>query len=165
MRVDLVQNYPIARRGIGRGYHSNGVNSSNQVQSMTRSNFVQLTFTGKNMWQVASITPENSGLGLPEASQGGEGVVGYELPTSLRKHEKVNVKMPNGEKVEKNVDARSFMTFWEYNNPKGGYKFLIHKGIPSSELNATKANDTMPAKYFYSAELGEDIESVEKRIM
>lgn len=163
MRVDLVQNYPIARRGIERGYHSNGVNSSNQVQSMTRSNFVQLTFTGKNMWQVASITPENSGLGLPEASQGGEGVVGYELPTSLRKHEKVNVKMPNGEKVEKNVDARSFMTFWEYNNPKGGYKFLIHKGIPSSELNATKANDTMPAKYFYSAELGEDIESVAKK--
>lgn len=58
MRVDLVQNYPIARRGIGRGYHSNGVNSSNQVQSMTRSNFVQLTFTGKICGKLLQLLPK-----------------------------------------------------------------------------------------------------------
>lgn len=156
MRVNSIQNYSMVGQ---RGVYSNSVQNKQQSMPVRKSNIVQLTFTGKNMWQVASITPENNGLGLPEASQGGEGVVGYELPASLRKHEKVQVKLADGKVEAKPVDARSFMTFWEHNNPKGGYKFLIHKGIPKSELK-----DTMPASAFYSADLGEDIESVAKKL-
>lgn len=175
MRVNSVQfNYPSS--GIRRREsNSNGKISTTQlasVNSMSRTNkIVQLSFTGKNIWQVASITPENNGLGLPETSQGGEGVVGYELPESLKKHEKVKVKMSDGTVKETPVDARSFMPFWEHNNPKGGYKFLIHKGIKREQLAPPKVidknnqplYDSMPAKMFYSADLGEDIESVAKK--
>ena len=95
------------------GISSNGVSSVTSPNSSAKSKMVLLSFTGKNMRQLASFTPENNGLGLPEAAQGGEGCVGYEAPESLRLHE--------------DIDARSFMPFWEHNNPKGGYKFLIHR--------------------------------------
>ncbi len=104
-------------------------------------NIVQISFAGKNINQIASLTPENNGLGLAETSQGGEGVVAFEAPESLIKHE--------------SKDVRSFMPFWEHNNPKGGYKFLIHKG---------QLKDTMPDKLFYSANVGEDIESVARKL-
>lgn len=112
-----------------------------------------LAFTGgiKNVSQVASLTPENQGLGLAEAKQGGEGVVGLELPASLKKHE--------------NIDARSFMPIWNYNNQKGGYKFLIHpeKDYPNWGKDGI-APAKMPAANFYSADYGETIEQVAKKL-
>ncbi len=173
MRVNLVQGYPVVantRRDIRTNLSSSDKNVQNVAQT---SKMVRISFTGadKNIWQVASITPENNGLGLPEAAQGGEGVVGSELPTSLRKHEKIKVKLANGDVVEKAVDARSFMPFWEYNNPKGGFKFLIHKGLKLEDLRPPKVvdkehpaiYDTFPAKNFYSADIGETIEDVAKK--
>ncbi|MBR1425130.1 hypothetical protein IJ579_06165 [bacterium] len=101
-----------------------------------------VNFTGnRNVNQIASLTPENNGLGLPETSQGGEGVVAFEAPESMIKHE--------------GKDVRSFMPFWEHDNPKGGYKFLIHRG---------KLEEMMPANLFYSANPGEDIEAVAKKL-
>ncbi len=163
MRVSLVQNYPSTvydRRGL-----NNGVKNSQQnyTAPLNTSRIVQLSFTGKNMWQLASITPENNGLGLPEAAQGGEGVVGFELPASLRKHEKVKITLPDGRVEEKSVDARSFMPFWEHNNSKGGYKFLIHKEADFPGGIASLP-DEIPAKHFYSAQVGEDLETVAKKL-
>lgn len=171
MRINSVQGYSIARNS--RRDLNTGVQVRNSAYStgINTPKMVRISFTGMNMEQVASITPENNGLGLPEAAQGGEGVVGFELPESLKKHEIVKIKQADGSFIEKKVDARSFMPFWEHNNPKGGYKFLIHKGIKRSELRppevVDKAHpakyDTMPANMFYSANLGEDIETVAKR--
>ena len=158
MRVNLVQSYS-AVNNLNRG-NSINVKKDSQISKTHHNPLVKLTFTGSdmNMWQLASITPENNGLGLPEAAQGGEGVVGYELPESLNKHEKVKVKLPSGNIEEKSVDARNFMPFWEHNNPKGGFKFLLHKGMSAAELP-----DEMPASQFYSANLGEDLETVAKK--
>lgn len=171
MRVNSVQGYSIARnsrRDLGTGTR---VSNNSYSTQFAVPKLVRISFTGMHMDQVASITPENNGLGLPEAAQGGEGVVGFELPESLKKHEKVKIKQADGTFIEKPVDARSFMPFWEHNNPKGGYKFLIHKGIKREELRPPKVvdkthpakYDTMPAQMFYSANLGEDIEAVAKR--
>ncbi len=148
MRVNSLQVYGVAPRGLQKpSCDARGFSSAN-VQS---SGLCHLTFLGgaKNLKQLASLTPENTGLGLPEASLGGEGVVGFEMPASFRKHE--------------GVDARSFMPFWEYDNPKGGYKFLIHR--KSDYPNGVKdLPDVMPAKAFYSAEVGETLETVAKKL-
>lgn len=106
-----------------------------------------LSFTG-NMWQFASLTPENNGLGLSEAAAGGEGVVGRELPASMNNHLVVEGKK---------ADARSFMPIWQYNNPNGGHRFLLHKGIKTENLP-----DTMPDKLFITAAPGQDIHDVAK---
>ena len=134
------------------------VTSSRKVSRVTsngsasNSKMVLLSFTGKNMRQIASFTPENNGLGLPEAAQGGEGCVGFEAPESLRMHE--------------SMDARSFMPFWEHNNPKGGYKFMIHRraDFPDGFDAMKEGCDTMPASAFYSADLGEDKSAVAKKL-
>ena len=118
------------------------------------SNAAKITFTGDgiNLNQLASITMENMGLGLPEAYQGGEGNVGYEMIKSFREHEK--------------IDARSFMPFWEHDNQKGGFKFLIHReaDFPNGFDASIKANGFMPAENFYSAELGETLEDVAQKL-
>lgn len=110
-----------------------------------------ITFTGgaKNINQIASLTPENNGLGLPEAAQGGEGCVGYELTASLRHHE--------------GKDVRSFMPYWEYNNPKGGHVFLIHthEEFPNGIDSLPKE---MPVRAFYHANPGESLEDVAKKM-
>ena len=146
MRVNSVQTYAFSQSRV-----KSASNGSVVRAPQSSSNVVQLIFTGgaKNLKQLASITPENNGLGLPEASQGGEGVVGYEMPASFRKHE--------------GVDARSFMPFWEYDNPKGGYKFVIHRESEYPK-GAAGLPDTMPAKAFYSAEPGETLEVVAKKL-
>ena len=56
------------------------------------------------------------------------------------------------------------MPFWEHNNPKGGYKFLIHRksDFPDGFNAMQKGCDTMPASAFYSADLGEDLSAVAK---
>lgn len=147
MRVDLVQNYPVVSKSSSGTIYGRAVRSSGN--KIPNSNFVQINFTGsKNMNQIAFITPENNALGLPEAAQGGEGVVAMEAPDSLRKYEK--------------MDVRSFMPFWEYNNPKGGYKFLIHKEA-DFPVGSTLP-DTMPAKYFYSAKVGETLQTVASKL-
>ena len=145
MRVQSVQSYALTNSKV-QSSSSVGVSKA----PMATSNVVQLVFTGgaKNLKQLASITPENTGLGLPEASLGGEGVVGYEMPASFRKHE--------------GVDARSFMPFWNYDNPKGGYKFIIHREADYPE-GVKGLPDTMPAKAFYSADPGETLETVARK--
>lgn len=146
MRVESVSSY---HRG-----NSSRVNTEHGVGNVlknTRLNDVKtISFGGKNIWQIITYTPENNGLGLSETSQGGEGTVGFELTASLRKHEKVEGR---------EVDIRNVMPYWEHNNPNGGYKFLRHDGITRSALP-----DSMPASSFISANLGENIEDVAKRL-
>lgn len=146
MRVNSIQTYAFTQSRV-----QSASNGSVSRAPQSTSNVVQLVFTGgaKNLKQLASITPENNGLGLPEAAQGGEGVVGYEMPASFRKHE--------------GVDARSFMPFWEYDNPKGGYKFVIHREADYPK-GVAGLPDTMPAKAFYSAEPGETLEMVARKL-
>lgn len=144
MRVNSVRPYTFSQQKV-----QNSLGSSLSVSSSN--NVVQLVFTGggKNLNQLASITPENKALGLPEADLGGEGVVGMELPASLRKHE--------------GVDARSFMPFWEYDNPEGGFKFLIHKKAEYPN-GCVGLPDFMPENAFYSAKQGETLEMVAKKL-
>ncbi len=163
MRVNSVtgvqsrnSNYRVQKRGV----NSSAVVGSNLSPSVGTANsgvvsrLAHISFTGDgiNLNQLASVTMENMGLGLPEAYQGGEGNVGYEMIKSFRDHE--------------NVDARSFMPFWEHDNPKGGFKFLIHKlaDYPDGFDASLKENKTMPAKAFYSAELGETLEDVAAKL-
>ena len=142
MRVDSVSNRKIATYRYGYPYNRNLTTSVDNVKL--------ISFSGKNMWQIMSFTPENKGLGLPETSQGGEGDVGFELIASLRKHEKVEGK---------SVDARSIMPYWNYNNPKGGFKFLWHPNIKRNELP-----DTIPANRFIEGERGEELQDVARRL-
>jgi len=144
MRVEFLRN------DLGNRTVQKRENNQSAIRRRTGAN---LAFTGgiKNVLQVASLTPENQGLGLAEAKQGGEGVVGLELPASLRAHEK--------------IDARSFMPIWNYNNAKGGYKFLIHKHTEYPDWGKDKAApDMMPASSFYSADYGETIEQVAAKL-
>jgi hypothetical protein len=144
MRVGIVSDFTVVRNNTTQ---NKKVKSNNQVL-VNVPNVVAFTSREKNMRQLASFTPENNGLGLPEAAQGGEGCVGYEAVDSLRKHE--------------NIDARSFMPFWEHNNPKGGYKFLIHreKDFPNG---VSSLPNEMPASAFYSANVGETLETVAQK--
>lgn len=106
--------------------------------------FSVITFTGnpeKNMNQIASLCFENKGTGLAEDSQGGMGVVTMEGPLSMNKYE--------------GMDARSFIPFHEYNNPNGGYKFLITKHI---ELVDGKLPLEIESKWFRSAAPGVTLE-------
>ena len=125
---------------------------SNSSAVSANSKLYQVSFTGEGIHlnQVASVTMENMGLGLPEAYQGGEGNVGFEMIKSFRDKE--------------NIDARSFMPFWEHDNPKGGYKFLIHTEADYPNGFDAKAHGRMPVKAFYSAELGETLEDVAKKL-
>ena len=148
MRVNYIDSgYTLNNVNVGLKPHKQKTKIT--ASAVPNSKMVKLTFTGKNMKQLASFTPENNGLGLAEASQGGEGCVGYEVVASMRKHE--------------DIDARSFMPFWEYNNPEGGYKFLIHRKADFPD-GVSKLPDEIPAKFFYSAKIGEDLEAVSKKL-
>lgn len=117
-----------------------------------------ITFTGgnKNMNQVLSLPYENKATGLPEDYQGGLGVVTAEAPASFRKNE--------------GLDVRSIMPFHEYNNPKGGFKFLHLKGLPYvEETNADGKKikkytyaDKVEARWFLSGEPGQTLEEFAK---
>ncbi len=141
MRVGIVSSTGI----VNQRRQQLGLNRVTAPQSVS-----SISFLGgvKNLNQILSLTPENKDLGLPEASQGGEGVVGAELPASLRRHEK--------------VDCRSCMPFWEYDNPKGGFKFLRHR-LSQYPNGASGLPDMMPATEFYSANVGETLEMVAEK--
>ena len=85
--------------------------------SVAKQGFACITFTGsdRNVNQVLSAAYENKGTGLREDSQGGMGVVTYEAPKSLIERE--------------NMDVRSVMPFHEFNNPKGGVKYINVKKV------------------------------------
>ncbi len=103
-----------------------------------------ITFTGnteKNMNQIASLCFENKATGLAEDYQGGMGVVTMEGPLSMNKYE--------------GMDVRSFIPFHEYDNPNGGYKFLITKHV---ELVDGRLPDEIEAKWFRSAAPGVTLE-------
>ena len=109
-----------------------------------------ITFTGdttKNMSQIASLCFENKGTGLAEDSQGGMGVVTMEGPASMNKHE--------------GMDSRSFIPFHEYNNPKGGYRFIQTKNI---ELVDGRLPQEIEAKYFISANPGQSREDLARAL-
>lgn len=112
------------------------------------SGIAYITFTGnpeKNVNQVASLAFENRATGLAEDFQGGMGVVTDEAPASLRKHE--------------GLDVRSFSPFHEYNNARGGYKFLLTKHIP---LVDGKLPAEIEARWFLSAAPGQSKEEFAK---
>ena len=115
-----------------------------------------VTFTGegKNVHQILSLAYENKATGLGEDSQGGLGVVTAEAPESFRKHE--------------GLDVRTIMPFHEYNNPKGGLKFLYIKDVKQVKdetnpqtgeiIQTVKLPDEIEAKWFMSAEPGQTLE-------
>ena len=119
-------------------------------QPNIRNNVYPISFGHRNIHQIAEFTPECTGTGLPEMAQGGEGVVGFELGESLNKYEKV---------CGKAVDDRKFFPIWNYSNPKGGHKFLIHKGVKTEDLP-----DTMPANAFVSGEVGQTKEDIARNL-
>lgn len=131
----------------GSVHYSNGNRLKNQT---FKNNVYPIYFGHRNIHQIAEFTPECTGTGLPEMAQGGEGVVGFELGESLNKYEKVNGRA---------VDDRKFFPIWNHANPKGGHKFLIHKGIKTEDLP-----DVMPANAFISGEIGQTKEDVARNL-
>ncbi len=162
MQVSRVQSSPLVYSAKSRV----NMGTKSLAAPVKSPSMVHLAFTGggKNLGQVASLTPENNGLGLPEAAQGGEGVVGKEIAASMRNEVYKTVKKADGTIENVNYDVRSFMPFWNYNNPEGGFKFLIHtkKDFPNG-FNAME-HKTMPANKFYSAKPGETLEVVAKKL-
>lgn len=108
-----------------------------------------ITFTGntdRNVNQVLSLAYENKGTGLPEDFQGGMGVVTFEAPQSMIKHE--------------NIDVRSIMPFHEYNNPNGGLRYVNIGKL--KEKFGGKLPDRLPVTSFVPAMPGTTVEDVAK---
>lgn len=143
MQVSSINGY---NAGLKKTFGSVYNNKNTKSMSSNAVNVYQISFGHRNIHQIAEFTPECTGNGLPEMSQGGEGVVGFELGESLNKYEKVGGKA---------VDDRKFFPIWNFNNSKGGHKFLIHKGIKTADLP-----DTMEAKFFISGEIGQTKEDI-----
>ena len=120
MQIYSINGYDSCLKGTTFNLHT-----QNTKSVPTKNNVFQISFGHRNIHQIAEFTPECTGTGLPEMAQGGEGVVGFELGESLNKYEKVNGKP---------VDDRKFFPIWNHSNPKGGHKFLIHKGIKNEDL-------------------------------
>ncbi len=136
----------------GKNFEQNiYLNNPQDIVSLSKTNPCQhiskITFTGagRNVNQIASLAFENMGVGLPEDYQGGLGVVTYEGPKSMIENE--------------NLDIRNIAPFHEYNNPKGGYKFLYTKNI---ELVEGKLPEQIEARHFISAAPGQSIEEFAK---
>ncbi len=119
-----------------------------------------ITFTGgdKNIKQILSLPFENKATGLAEDSQGGLGVVTAEAPASFRKHE--------------GLDVRSIMPFHQYNNPKGGFKFLLIRDIKQTLKEKTPEGEVVErivlpkeieARWFLSGEPGQTLEEFAKQ--
>lgn len=124
--------------------------SIHNSQSLSQPRLHTIAFGHRYTHQVAEFTPECKGTGLPEMAIGGEGVVGYELGESLNKYESVRGKK---------VDDRRFMPIWNHNNPNGGHKFLLHKGIKTEDLP-----ETMHDSHFMSGHIGDTKEDIAKAL-
>ena len=120
MRVEAIRLGNVYRANSSRKKYGQNIKNNYVIEADTVSfkpRLAMLTFTGidRNVKQIASFAYENNGTGLAEDAQGGLGVVTYEAPQSLINKE--------------GLDVRSFMPAHEYNNSKGGYKFLFTKDI------------------------------------
>ncbi len=149
MRVEAIMPANIHRVHQSRKHYGQKVRT-NSIQADTVSfkpQFSMITFTGggRNINQIASFAYENKGTGLSEDSQGGLGVVTYEAPQSLIKHEK--------------LDVRSFMPAHEYNNPKGGYVFLWTKDLRDEN---GKLPEQIAANRFLHADPGVNLDEFAK---
>lgn len=120
------------------------------LNNSSKANLHVISFGDRYVHQIAEFTPECTGNGLPEMSLGGEGVVGFELGESLNKHELIKGQ---------HVDDRRFMPMWNYQNPRGGHKFLIHRGVKTENLP-----DTMPANMFVSGRVGQTKEDMARAL-
>ncbi len=132
-----MQVHPIGltQRSKQKNYYKNAISNNSY-------HFVPITFTGnKNLQQVLSLAFENKGTGLAEDFQGGMGVVTFEAPQSLIEHE--------------GLDVRNVSPIHNYNNHKGGYKFVWTKNL---ELTDGKLPNEIPTKYFLSANPGQTLE-------
>ena len=118
--------------------------------SVAKQGFACITFTGsdRNVNQVLSAAYENKGTGLREDSQGGMGVVTYEAPKSLIERE--------------NMDVRSVMPFHEFNNPKGGVKYINVKKV--KEAYGGKLPEAIAAKWFVEAAPFQSVEDLAKAL-
>lgn len=147
MRVNSVENYGFTNQ---KSAVINRADNSAVIMTHSKLKAYPINFGSRYIHQVAEFTPECTGNGLPEMSQGGEGVVGFELGESLIKHEKV---------AGRAIDDRRFMPIWNFNNANGGHKFLIHKGVRVEDLP-----DKMPAKMFVSGRIGQTKEEMAKAL-
>ena len=145
MQIYSINGYDSGLKGTAFASHANKIKT---IQP--KNNVHQISFGHRNIHQIAEFTPECTGTGLPEMAQGGEGVVGFELGESLNKYEKIKGK---------SVDDRKFFPIWNHANPKGGHKFLIHRGIKTEDLP-----DTMPANAFISGEIGQTKEDIARNL-
>ncbi len=147
MRVNSVSNYGFTNQKYSVSNDSAVNNTAVKSRGM---NVYQINFGSRYIHQVAEFTPECTGTGLPEMALGGEGVVGFELGESLIKNEKV---------AGQAIDDRRFMPIWNFNNPNGGHKFLVHKGVKVEDLP-----EKMPANMFVSGKVGQTKEEMAKAL-
>lgn len=147
MRISLDNNFNLNRVHVNQGFKKNNIQNLN---NSPKANLHVISFGNRYVHQIAEFTPECTGNGLPEMAQGGEGVVGFELGESLNRHEMI---------MGQHVDDRRFMPIWNFNNPHGGHKFLIHKGIKTEDLP-----DTMRANLFVSGRIGQTKEDLARAL-
>ena len=168
MRISPIQSYQTALAGSENNRKSTSNITANQYgnsynpaaynvapppiffgnKSLKTHGISYITFTGgsKNINQILSLPYENKATGLPEDYQGGLGVVTAEAPESFRKNE--------------GLDVRSIMPFHEYNNPKGGYKFVYLKDVKRTKDG--KLPEQIEAKWFLSGDPGQTLEEFAK---
>ena len=118
--------------------------------SVAKQGFACISFTGsdRNINQVLSLAYENKGTGLPEDFQGGMGVVTYEAPQSLIKHE--------------GMDVRSIMPFHEYGNANGGVRYVNIRKI--KEEHGGQLPDRIEDKHFISTTPWQSIEEIAENL-
>lgn len=150
IQANNVKSSTLSNHSVPQTFDRNVTDIIKYPPHLNVSNIARITFTGnpeKNVNQVASLAFENRATGLAEDFQGGMGVVTDEAPASLRKHE--------------GLDVRSFSPFHEYNNARGGYKFLLTKNIP---LVKGKLPEEIEARHFISAAPGQSREDLAKAL-
>lgn len=131
-----------------------GVRSSKKINTTLGNSerlgpVVRISFKGnftKNYRQVASIAPEDKGLGLPEYNKGGLAVVAKEAPESWN--------------VDLGADTRTFLPYHSYDNPNGGVKVLR----VSYDQNG-KPLPTAPAENFKAVRLDYQLQEGEEFVI
>lgn len=118
--------------------------------SVAKQGFACITFTGsdRNVKQVLSAGSEHAGTGLPEDKQGGLACVTHEEQKSLI--------------AKEGLDVRMFLPCHEYNNPKGGMKYINIKKV--KEAYGGKLPEVIAAKWFVEAEPWQSVEDLAKAL-